>query len=161
MLDLGLEQAPDPELTSDEMQQVAFAAKIATLKSLGKRPRPKLGRRRYSEEQIEAMANDGRLNRKAMALAIVAGQDWVSLDDEAKDDWNENAIEQLRSERKAVEPFAVGDVVEIRRAPGLPWEAVHWRCRDAVRLNWHHVTLVCGDAEAVPSKRIRARGKRG
>lgn len=59
------------------------------------------------------------------------------------------------------EPFAAGDVVEIRRAPGLPWESAHWRCRDAVRANWHHVTLICGDTEAVPSTRIRARGKRG
>lgn len=161
MLDLGLEQAPDPELTRDEMQRVAFAAKVAALKVLGKRPRPKFDRRRYSEEQIEAMANDGRLIHKAMALASAAGQDWVSLDDEAKDNWNERAIEQLRSERRAVELFAVGDVVEIRRAPGLPWEAAHWRGRDAVRMNWHHVTLVCGSAESVPSTRIRARGRQG
>lgn len=41
MLDLGLEAAPDPELTSEEMQQVAFAAKTATLKALGRRPKPK------------------------------------------------------------------------------------------------------------------------
>ena len=39
MLDLGLEQAPDPELTSDEMQQVAFAAKMAALRALGRRPK--------------------------------------------------------------------------------------------------------------------------
>ncbi len=41
ILDLGLERAPDPELTGDEMQQIAFAAKIATLKALGRRPKPK------------------------------------------------------------------------------------------------------------------------
>lgn len=39
MLDLGLESAPDPELTRDEMQQIAFAAKIAALKILGRRPK--------------------------------------------------------------------------------------------------------------------------
>lgn len=41
MLDLGLEQAPDPELTGDEMQQVAFAAKMAVLKALARRIRPR------------------------------------------------------------------------------------------------------------------------
>lgn len=41
MLDLGLEAAPDPELTSEEMQQVAFAAKMAALKALSRRPKPK------------------------------------------------------------------------------------------------------------------------
>lgn len=43
MLDLGLEVHPNPELTRDEMQQVAFAAKIAALKALAARrraPRP-------------------------------------------------------------------------------------------------------------------------
>ena len=37
MLDLGLEAAPSPDLTSAEMQEVAFAAKIAALKALAKR----------------------------------------------------------------------------------------------------------------------------
>lgn len=101
MLDLGLEQAPDPELTSDEMQRVAFAAKIAALKALGRRPKPKLGRRLYSEAQIDAMANDGSLNQMAMGMAIDAGLDWPSLDGEAQDEWNERAIDRLRAARKA------------------------------------------------------------
>lgn len=101
MLDLGLEAAPDPELTADEMQRVAFAAKIAALKALGTRPKPKRGRRLYSETQIDAMANDGRLNRMAMQMAIDAGNDWVSLDDDARDEWNERAIDGLRAARKA------------------------------------------------------------
>lgn len=37
MLDLGLERAPIPELSPDEMQRVAFAAKMATLKLLRQR----------------------------------------------------------------------------------------------------------------------------
>ncbi len=37
MLDLGLEAAPSPELTADEMQSVAIAAKFALLKALTKR----------------------------------------------------------------------------------------------------------------------------
>lgn len=37
MLDLGLESNPDPEFTREEMQSVAFAAKMAALKALAKR----------------------------------------------------------------------------------------------------------------------------
>lgn len=71
-------------------------------------------------------------------------------------------LRQHRAWRFAVvERFAAGDVVEIRRAPGLPWEAAHWKGRDTVRPNWHHVTLVCGSVEAVPSTRIRPRESRG
>ena len=39
MLDLGLEQVPDPELTGEEMQRIAFAAKMAALKVLSARKR--------------------------------------------------------------------------------------------------------------------------
>ncbi len=39
MLDLGLEQVPDPAFTNDEMQRIAFAAKIAALKALRSRPK--------------------------------------------------------------------------------------------------------------------------
>ena len=39
MLDLGLEVNPNPEFTRDEMQQIAFAAKIAALKALAARRR--------------------------------------------------------------------------------------------------------------------------
>lgn len=59
--------------------------------------------------------------------------------------------------RRTAKTFERGEVVEIRRAPGLPWEAAHWRCLDAVRHSWHHVTLACGGTEAVPSRRIRKR----
>lgn len=41
MLDLGLESNPSPELTRDEMQRVAFAAKMAALKALRARPKPR------------------------------------------------------------------------------------------------------------------------
>lgn len=40
MLDLGLEAVPDPSFTNDEMQQIAFAAKMAALKALARRPKP-------------------------------------------------------------------------------------------------------------------------
>ena len=39
MLDLGLEKAPEPEFTRDEMQSIAYAAKIAALKALARRKR--------------------------------------------------------------------------------------------------------------------------
>jgi hypothetical protein len=39
MLDLGLEQVPDPEFTGEEMQRIAFAAKMAALKVLSTRKR--------------------------------------------------------------------------------------------------------------------------
>lgn len=41
MLDLGLETAPVPPLSDEEMQRVAFAAKMAALKALRSRPKPK------------------------------------------------------------------------------------------------------------------------
>jgi hypothetical protein len=37
MLDLGLERAPDPSFTNEEMQRIAFAAKMAALKALNAR----------------------------------------------------------------------------------------------------------------------------
>lgn len=39
MLDLGLESTPDPEFTREEMQAVAYAAKMAALKALRLRKR--------------------------------------------------------------------------------------------------------------------------
>lgn len=45
MLDLGLESNPNPELTREEMQRVAFAAKIAALKALAARPKSVPSRR--------------------------------------------------------------------------------------------------------------------
>jgi len=39
MLDLGLEQMPNPEFTGEEMQRIAFAAKMAALKALSARKR--------------------------------------------------------------------------------------------------------------------------
>lgn len=39
MLDLGLEKLPDPSFTNDEMQRIAFAAKMAALKALSARKR--------------------------------------------------------------------------------------------------------------------------
>ncbi len=41
MLDLGLESAPEPPFTRDEMQLVAYAAKMAALKALRTRSNPK------------------------------------------------------------------------------------------------------------------------
>lgn len=51
-----------------------------------------------SEDEIDEMANDNRLNALAMHLAIQAGNDWCSLSGEERDTWNERAIEHLRSE---------------------------------------------------------------
>lgn len=39
MLDLGLEMNPEPDLSNEEMQSVALAAKMAALKALAKRPK--------------------------------------------------------------------------------------------------------------------------
>lgn len=49
-----------------------------------------------SEEEIDDLANDGRLTRIAMRLAIDAGADWPSLDAEAQDAWHDTAIRRLR-----------------------------------------------------------------
>lgn len=50
-----------------------------------------------SEDEIDDMANDGRLTQVAMRLAIDGGVDWPSLDGDAQDAWCERAIEHLRS----------------------------------------------------------------
>lgn len=53
-------------------------------------------RRCFSEREIDALANDGRLSEMAMSLAIDAGADWTSLDGDTKDRWGERAIALLR-----------------------------------------------------------------
>lgn len=61
-----------------------------------KAPRRK---RAYSSRQIDAMADDGRLNSLAMEMAIDAGNDWPSMAGEHKDAWGELAIKKLRRAR--------------------------------------------------------------
>ncbi len=63
-----------------------------------RRSRAELGARRrcHSEKEIDAMADDGRLNEMAMSLAIDAGADWTGLDGDTRDQWNERAIDLLR-----------------------------------------------------------------
>lgn len=67
-----------------------------------------------TEAQIDAMANDGRLTRLAMQLAIDAGADWPSLDGEAQDAWHERAIDHLRG----VEPTTDYDKRRANRSKG-------------------------------------------
>jgi hypothetical protein len=50
-----------------------------------------------TQAQLDAMANDGRLSRLAMQMAIDAGNDWPSLDGDEQDAWAERAIRQIRS----------------------------------------------------------------
>lgn len=58
-----------------------------------------------TEDQIDAMSNDGRLSRIAMRLAIDAGNDWPSLNRDEQDDWHERAIERLRNGEISVRGF--------------------------------------------------------
>lgn len=52
--------------------------------------------RANTEDEIDAMADDGRLTGIAMRMAIAAGVDWTSLDGEEQDGWHEQAIQRLR-----------------------------------------------------------------
>jgi hypothetical protein len=56
-------------------------------------------KRRASEKQIDAMADDGRLGALAAEMAIDAGADWPSLDGDAQDAWYQAAIDYLRGLR--------------------------------------------------------------
>jgi hypothetical protein len=49
------------------------------------------------EDEIDEMANDGRLTALARTMAVDAGADWPSLNGDAQDAWHERAIEHLRS----------------------------------------------------------------
>ncbi|HZJ67668.1 MAG TPA: hypothetical protein VFD36_29395 [Kofleriaceae bacterium] len=50
-----------------------------------------------TEEQLDDLSNEGRIDPIAIHLAIAAGEDWPSLSDEERDAWYETAIAKLRS----------------------------------------------------------------
>jgi hypothetical protein len=56
--------------------------------------------RKYTESQLDAIANDGRLGILAKRIAIESGADWPSLDGEAQDEWHEEALRRLRAGRE-------------------------------------------------------------
>lgn len=74
-----------------------------------------------SEQEIDEMADDGRLGALARELAIAAGNDWPSLNGEEQDAWHEAAIAKLRAEseprkkrRKGTSPTA-RSLTELKR----------------------------------------------
>jgi hypothetical protein len=62
-----------------------------------RRSEPGTTHRVHTEAEIDAMADDGRLTRIAMRMAIKAGVDWSSIDGEQQDEWHEDAIQRLRA----------------------------------------------------------------
>jgi hypothetical protein len=87
MLDLGLETPPDPELTSEEMQQVAFAAKMAALKAIRRRPRHAAPDARTSLTKRPASVEDMRSDKIRLSEILLPegwrsywlGDRWMSI----------------------------------------------------------------------------------
>jgi hypothetical protein len=76
--------------------------------------------RGLSEDEIDAMADDGRLGVIAKRLAIEANHDWSSLDGDDQDAWHERAIDLLRSGKGR---WYANDAAEAPLADRLPTKA--------------------------------------